>query len=57
MNKYFIFSNRKYHPDHSRGHPVHPSGYPDSRRSTMDIQEIEGIRKRLEKMKKMGPKK
>jgi hypothetical protein len=30
MNKYFIFSKKKYHPDHSRGHP--PIGLPDSLR-------------------------
>jgi hypothetical protein len=32
MDKYFIFSKKKYHPDHSRGHPVPPSGHPDSLR-------------------------
>jgi hypothetical protein len=29
MNKYFIFSKKKYHPDHSRGHPIRPIGLPD----------------------------
>jgi hypothetical protein len=32
MNKYFIFSKKKYHPDHSRVHPVPSIGLPDSLR-------------------------